>query len=120
MAHFLDHHPRDRPPVPVRWRGFEKMPLLFNAGEFGVSLIHNHVHQSIAHLLSWNLPQVLPLAPAFVMAKLDLFGFDGAEKRLELKLLNLISIDADLLPPFVKETDPVTECSDFCNFARHN
>src|SRR5579864_399418 len=119
MAHFLDHHARDGAAVPVGGSGFKKVTLLFDAGEFGIALIHDHVHQGIAHLLGRNLPQVLPLAIAFVMSELNFFGFDGAEKRVEFEAGDLVAIDANFFAPFVEETYPITESSDFCYFAGH-
>src|SRR3984893_9735940 len=119
MAHLLDHHPQDGAPVPVSGRVFQQVALLLHAGKFGVSLVDDHVHQRVAHLLRRHLPQVLPLAAAFVRSELNLFGVDRAIQRVKVEGINLSGIDANILAPVVKQTNPVTEGSDFCNFARH-
>src|SRR5215467_6265314 len=96
------------------------MSLLLDAGELGVALIDDHVEQRVAHLLRRHLAQVLPFALAFEVAELYLFGFDRAVKRVEFEAGDLITIDADLLAPFIKETDPVGEGTDFRYFAGHD
>ena len=62
VAHFLDHHPGDGTAVPVSGSAFEEIPLLLHAGEFGIALVDDHVDERVAHLLSRDLAQVLPLA----------------------------------------------------------
>jgi len=119
VAHFLNHDPRDGAPVPIRRSIFQKIALLLNAGEFRIALVDDHVHQSIAHLLGGNLPQVLPLAPAFVRAEFDLIGIDRAIKRVEVKIFNILGIDANIFAPVVEHSDPVAKCSDFCYLTRH-
>ena len=119
MAHFLDHHPQDCSPIPVRGRIFEQITLLFHAGKFGVALIDDHIHQRVAHLLCGHLPQVFPLAAAFVRSELNLFRIDRAVKRVKVEGINLSGIDANILSPVVEQADPVAEGSDFCNFPRH-
>src|SRR5213594_120799 len=51
--------------------------------------------------------------------ELNLFGLDRAIERVELKLGDFITIDADLLAPLIEEADPVTEGSNFCYLAWH-
>src|SRR3954454_10294438 len=94
--------------------------MLLDAAELSAALVDNHVHKGIAHLLRRYLPQVFPLALAFVVAKLNFVGFDCAKKSIELEAGNLVSIDADFFAPFVEKANPVTEGSDFCYFAGHN
>ena len=96
------------------------MALLFYTGEFSVALVDDHVEQGVAHLLRWDLAQVLPFALAFEMSELDFFGFDSAEEGVELEAGDFVAVDADFFPPFVEETNPVAEGSDFCYFAGHN
>src|SRR5207248_10696327 len=55
----------------------EQQRYLFDAGKFRVALVDNHVHQGVTHLLGGNLAEVLPLAAAFVVTKLDFFRFDS-------------------------------------------
>src|SRR4030088_707125 len=119
MAHLLDHHPQDGAPVPVSGRVFKQVALLLHAGKFGVSLVDDHVHQRVAHLLCRHLPQILPFTAALVRSELNLFGVDRAIQRVKVEGINLSGIDANILAPVVKQTNPVTEGSDFCNFARH-
>src|SRR5438477_6948249 len=95
------------------------MALLLDAGEFRVALVNNHIEQGVAHLLRGYLTKVLPLAAALEVTELNLFGLDRAIERVELKLDDFITIDADLLEPLIEETDPVTEGSNFCYFAWH-
>ena len=120
VTHFFDHDASDSAAVPVSGRGFEQVPLLFDAGKFRVALVDNHVHQGVTHLLGGNLAEVLPLAAAFVVTKLDFFGFDSTEESVKFKAGNLVAIDANFFAPFVEQTHPVTEGSDFCYFAWHN
>ena len=93
------------------------MALLFDAGEFCVALVHDHVEHCVAHLLGRNLAEVLPLATAFEGAELNFFGLDGAIQRVELERGDLVGVDTNLLAPIVEESDPITEGSDFCYFA---
>src|ERR1700730_613799 len=119
MAHLLDHHPQDGAPVPVSGGICQQIALLFHAGKFGVSLVDDHVHQRIAHLLRRHLPQIFPLAAAFVRSELNLFRIDRAVERVKVEGINLSGIDANILAPVVEQADPVAEGSDFCNFSRH-
>src|ERR1043166_3811315 len=119
MAHFFDHDASDGFTVPVGRRSFEEVTLLFTTGEFRVSLIDNHVHQGVAHLLCWDLAEVLPLAAALVVAKLDIFGFDGAVESVELEAGDFTVIDADFFAPIVAHSHPLAESSDFGYFNRH-
>src|SRR6185369_12304264 len=120
VAHFLDHHPGDGAAVPVCGSAFEEVPLLLHAGEFGITLVHDHVDERVAHPLSGNLAEVLPLAAAFVRTKLDFFGIDGAVQGVKLEAGNLVVVNANLFAPIVKESDPITEGSDFRHLAWHN
>src|SRR5258708_33468820 len=95
------------------------MTLLFAAGKLGVALINDHVQEGVAHVLRGHLAQVLPLGAAFVVTELDLIGLDCAKKRLEVEAPDVIVIDADLRAPIMQETNPITECSDFCYLAWH-
>src|ERR1700733_13990473 len=95
------------------------MPLLFDAGKLGVPLVDDQIHQRVAHLLRGHLSQVLPLAPAFECAKLDLVGLDRAIEGIELEASNLAVVDADLLAPVVKHADPIAKGSDFGYFSWH-
>jgi hypothetical protein len=63
--------------------------------------------------------RLFPLPFAFEMAELHFVGLDRTEERVELEAGNLIAIDADLLAPFIKESDPIGESTDFCDFAGH-
>ena len=65
MAHLLDHDPRNRTPVPVGWRGLEQVPLLLDARKFRVALVHDQVHERVAHLLGGHLAEVFPLLSTF-------------------------------------------------------
>ena len=78
VAHLLDHDAGDGAAIPVRGRVLQQVALLLHARKLGIALVNDHVHQRIAHLLGGNLPQVFPLAPAFVRTKLDLVGIDRA------------------------------------------
>src|SRR5882762_3725226 len=95
------------------------MPLLFAAGKLGITLIDNHVHQGIAHLLCGDLSQVLPFAPAFIVAELDFFRFYGAIESIELEAGNFSVVNADFLAPVVEHSDPLAEGSDFGYFTWH-
>src|SRR5436309_8292218 len=119
VAHLFDHHSGDCAAVPVGGRGFKEMALLLDAGEFRVALVNNHIEQGVAHLLRGYLTKVLPLAAALEVTELNLFGLDRAIERVELKLGDFITIDADLLAPLIEEADPITEGSDFRYFTRH-
>ncbi len=119
VAHFFDHDARDGPAVPIRGSIVEQVALLLHAGKLGIALVDDHVHQGISHLLRRHLAQVFPLAAAFVVSELDVFRVDRAVQRIEFECLDICRIDADLFAPVVEETDPVTECSDFCYFTRH-
>ena len=119
VPHFLDHHTRERPAIPVRGRGLEEMALLLHGGKLGVTLVDDHVQQRIAHLLGGDLAKVLPLAASLVGAELDFVGLDGAVKRVEFEAGDLVAVDANFLAPLIKQTHPITEGSDFCNFAWH-
>src|SRR3989442_1804205 len=119
VAHLLDHDTGDCAAIPVGRRGFKEMAFLLDAGEFGIALIDDHVEQGVAHLLRGYLTKVLPLAAALEVTELNLFGLDRAIERVELKLGDFITIDADLLAPLIEEADPVTEGSNFCYLAWH-
>jgi len=119
VTHFFDHDPRERAAIPVSGRGFEQVPLLLDAGEFGVALVDDHVEQGVAHLLRGNLAEVLPLAISLEVAELDFLGFDGSIESVEMEAGNLVTIDADFFAPFVEEALPLAEGSDFCDFAWH-
>src|SRR5262245_4671251 len=119
VAHLFDHHAGERLAVVIAGRGLEEKTLLLDAGKFGVALINDHVQKRIAHLLGCHLPQVLPLGSTLEMTELDLVVVDGTVERLELKLANLVLLDADLFAPIVEQTYPVAECADFGYLAWH-
>src|SRR3984893_16300444 len=119
MTHFLDHDPSDGAAIPIGWCTLEQIALLLHAGEFRVALVDDHVDQRIAHLLRRHLAQVLPLTSSFEVTKLNFFRFDRAEKRVELEAGDLVVVDANLFAPIVKQTNPVTERSDLCDFTGH-
>ena len=77
-------------PVPVGRSVLKQIALLLDAGEFGVALVDDQVHQRIAHLLRGHLAQVLPLAAALEGAELDFIGFDGAVERVEFEVGDLV------------------------------
>jgi len=66
------------------------------------------------------LAQVLPLSPAFKVAKLNFFRLNRAEQLVELEDGNFVVVDANVFAPIVKQSNPVTERSDLCDFAWHN
>jgi hypothetical protein len=120
VTHFFDHDAGDGAAVPVGGSAFEQITLLLHAGEFRITLVHDHVEERVAHLLSRHLAQVLPLEAALVGTKLDFLGLDCAEKRVELEAGNLVVVDADIFAPIVKESYPIAKGTDFRYFARHN
>src|SRR5580692_6152635 len=119
MSHLFDHYSCDCAPVPFGGRGSEQITLLLHAGKFGIALIDNHVHESVPHLLRGHLAQVLPLIAAFIRAELDLLGFDCTVKRIEVKGLNVIFVDANFFAPLIENPNPLAEASDFRYFAWH-
>ncbi len=102
VPHLFDHHPGDGPAIPVSRRALKQVALLLHAGEFSVALVDDHVDQCVAHLLRRHLAQVLPLAPPLEVAKLDFFGLDRAEQRVELEAGNFVMIDANIFAPIVE------------------
>src|SRR5580698_6998274 len=119
MAHFFNHDARDGPPIPVGRSVLQEIALLLDAGKLSVTLIDDHIHQRIAHLLRRNLTQVFPLAPALVRTEFDFFRVDRAIKRVEMKSLDVRRVDANVLAPIVEHAFPIAEGSDFCYFAWH-
>src|SRR5262249_3610739 len=120
VAHLLDHHPRKRGAVVIAGRGLKEVALLLNAGKLGVTLVDDQVHQGIPHVLRGDLANVLPLAPAFVIAERDFFGFNGAVESVEVKIADVIVIDADFRAPLFEQSDPITERPDLHYFSRHD
>ena len=119
MTHFLDHHPSDSSAIPVSRCALKKIPLLLHAREFSIALVYDHVHERVTHLLRGHLAQVLPLAAARVVAKLNFFRLDRAEKCVEFEAGNFVMIDANLFAPVVKQPYPITKSSDFRDFTWH-
>ena len=78
------------------------MPLLLDAGKLGVALIHDHVEQSVTHLLCRNLAQIFPLTAAPEMAELDFLSFDRAKEGIEFEFGYFVAIDANFLAPLVE------------------
>src|SRR5580692_2438196 len=95
------------------------MALLLDAGEFGIALVDDHVEKGITHLLRRDLAEVLPLAIASEVSELNLFGLDRTVERVEMEAGDLVAVDADFFAPLVEEALPLTEGSDFCDFAWH-
>src|SRR5262249_32300191 len=119
VAHLFDHDPGQRRAVIIAGRALKQPALLLHAGKFSVALVDDQIHQRIAHVLCWDLAQVLPLAPAFVGAEMDFFGLNGAIEGVEMEILDLAMVHADFLAPLVEQAYPVTERSDFGHFTRH-
>ena len=119
MAHLFDHDAGERAAIPFRRRGCKQVALLLHAGKFGVALIDDHVHERVPHLLRRNLAQVLPLVAALVGTELDLPGLDRAVERVEVERFDIVFVDANFLAPLVEQANPITEVSDFRDFAWH-
>src|SRR5208337_1360689 len=119
VAHLLDHDAGNRSAVVFGGRGCEQIALLLHAGKFGVTLVDDHVHERVPHLLGWHLAQVLPLVAAFIGAELNLFRFDRSVERIEVEGLDIVFVDAYFFAPFVEQANPVAEVSDFGYFAWH-
>ena len=120
VAHLFNHDASNGAAIPLCGRILQQVPLLFDAGKFCITLVDDHVHECVAHLLGRDLAQVLPFAAALVRTELDLFGFNGAIQRVEVEGVDVFRIDTNIFAPIVEQTDPVTEGSDFCYFSRHN
>ena len=119
MAHLLRHDAIDREQVVVARRVLEERALLLHRGELGVALIDDQRLQRVADALIGDVHHRRPLALALVVAELDLVDLQVAELHVELVVLELLRVEADVILPEPEQVDPVIEVADLCNAMSH-
>jgi len=113
MPHFLDHDPADTVGIVVGRRRPEKIALLLDGCELGITLVDDQIQQGVADLLLRNRGDALPLALTAKISEFDLFGPELSVLGFELVVGEAREAKIDVLLPGAEGVDPVVEGTDF-------